>query len=311
MREAAQNPNALAKGGWSQSGLLQTFVSTDKVKCQANMPRSIYYTVQFAITAPSPVEFSNGAGGLIPYPFVYRAVATVRWNVEGNNVQRQLDVGQGTVISGPAQGFSVSVQDATDSTTSFPLFGFADVTTGSPDVSFFLAQNFSVGQEIVVQGDASGTVYTVETVVDDKHIVLSQPYLGVTSATAAVFLSLKYTVSVQVSEGTRPTNGTLPPVLFGLSTTLNPGVGPGSTIEVLVPVGSGANSVEVVALSDNAASKPNVAVAQLTGGLVIKSYDPTINTGFVSLMPNALAIQVANQDTSDEVNICLTWGIDG
>jgi len=314
MRDSANNPTEQVKGGWSQSGPLQQFFPNQRVKCQANLPYSQYYTVQFNVTPQDLPNVTDGSGPpplIVPYVFAYRAVATIRWSVEGNFVSRMVDVGNGNAISGPGQGFAISVQDLSDAITAAALAGGVIVTSGSPDIVFADEQVFSAGQLLFFSSDSN--VYTVEGetlgFVDDKHWTLTTPFLGPTGV-AEAFLFLMYTVTIQVTEGTRP-NPEVPPTLFAASVLL-PTFGIGDSITVPVPPGSGANSVEVVAFSANPLTKPNVMVTQNNGGgAIIKEYDPDINIGFVSLMANASSVTVTNQDPANDVRITITFGIDG
>jgi len=87
------------KDGWSSSGSLTTEGSGQPISLQAAFPAADVYTVQFAVSPP--------ASG------VFRAVATIIWTVEGNQIVRQLDVGNGISISAPSQAVRVMVNDQT------------------------------------------------------------------------------------------------------------------------------------------------------------------------------------------------------
>lgn len=87
--------------GWSQSGKLVTGSPNNIVSLQADFTKigADVFTVQFALSAPV-----DGA---------FRAIATVTWTVEGNQIVRQLDVSNGASISAPAQSVKVIVNDVT------------------------------------------------------------------------------------------------------------------------------------------------------------------------------------------------------
>jgi hypothetical protein len=87
------------KDGWSTSGNLITAGSGQPVTLQAAFPAADVYTVQFAVTPPE-----SG---------VFRAIAKITWTVEGNQISREVDIGNGVSISAPSQSVRVAVTDAT------------------------------------------------------------------------------------------------------------------------------------------------------------------------------------------------------
>lgn len=87
------------KDGWSSSGKLTVQGAGQPVTLQAAFPIADVYTVQFAVTPPD-----SG---------VFRAVATIIWTVEGNQILRQVDIGNGVSISAPSQSVRVMVNDRT------------------------------------------------------------------------------------------------------------------------------------------------------------------------------------------------------
>jgi hypothetical protein len=94
------------KDSWSLSKKLTTGTKNNPLTLQARFPRHTVYTVQFNVSLPgAPV------GGVDIYA---RAQATITWTVEGNDVTRRIDIGNGTSISGTADAVRVVVDDATD-----------------------------------------------------------------------------------------------------------------------------------------------------------------------------------------------------
>ncbi len=308
MRDTS-NPNEKVQGGWSASGPLQQFVSTNRVKLQANFDQSEYYTCQFSVTGPQGITLYEGGAtpGPVPYPFYFRAVATVKWAIEGNVNVRTIDIGNGTAISGPGQGVTISVEDATDFNVAFPLLGTVSTTNGLPGLTFTNPQSFAEGQQLIFPDDPTGTIYTVLAETSASLLAtLTQPYMGPTNAADEAFIPLPYTVTVTCSVGTRP-NPTVPPTLFGGYFTLAAAGSPGNTINLFIPAGSGANAVEVVGTGT---PKLDVLVIQETGGSIQKPYDPTINVGFVTLLPNAASVSVQNL-SANPAEVLITWGVDG
>lgn len=94
--------------GWSTGGKLVTQNRNQNVSLQADFTKrdptydilgSGVYTVQFAISKPT-----TG---------VYRAVATITWTVEGNQIVRQIDVNNGASLSAPSQAVRIQISDET------------------------------------------------------------------------------------------------------------------------------------------------------------------------------------------------------
>lgn len=306
MREAPNDPNQRVQGGWSQSGPLVQFSGSQRVKCQANLPESTVYTVQFNIVPPSPRTFGGEN-----YVFAYRAISVIKWSVEGSYVQRMIDIGNGTAISGPAQGFNLWVQDESDTSIVTPLPSPATITNGSPTVSWANAGDLTPG-DLVVFSDQPTQTYQVDTILSAGQFQLTTNYTGPNDANATMFLAQQYVATIQVSEGLRA-NPEIPATLFGTSVSLAENPNSGDEVSIDIPQNAGVNSVEVVG-SNADGSKLNVVVTQQVGPtspFVSKSYDPTINTGFVAIMPNATSIKVVNLSATSAASIAITFGVDG
>lgn len=84
--------------GWSQTGHLQSTVSSRRVTLQVNFPISSMYTVQFRIG-------NYTAGRRVS------ATADITWTVEGNQIHRTISITNGTSISGVGQSVSISAYD--------------------------------------------------------------------------------------------------------------------------------------------------------------------------------------------------------
>lgn len=87
------------KDGWSSSGKLTVGASGQPITMQAAFPVADLYTVQFAVAPPADAAF--------------RAVATITWTVEGNQITRMVDVSNGVSVSAPSQAVHVRVNDQT------------------------------------------------------------------------------------------------------------------------------------------------------------------------------------------------------
>jgi hypothetical protein len=172
--------NALEKKtGWSQSGKLRVGSSGNPVTLQAIFKKPGPYTVQIAI--PNPFFTSAGMA------FASKATATLIWTVEGNQIVRQVSVGNGVSVQGVGEGVTVIVNDTTDGTAKAvpgidydvsisvaygtrattqqpPQFDVFDPATGgafviAPGGSAFvrIPQNIGVISVLVTAGFPSGT----------------------------------------------------------------------------------------------------------------------------------------------------------
>jgi hypothetical protein len=95
------------KDGWKKTGVLRSgnpepekFTMQCDFSKEAGGSGAQYYTVQFGV-AP-------------PISGVFDCIAEIKWSTEGNDVFRQVSVGNGVVVSGTAQHVRVSVVDRTD-----------------------------------------------------------------------------------------------------------------------------------------------------------------------------------------------------
>lgn len=75
-----------------------------------SFPEPGIYTAQFSITQPS--RQPGGPPAATPLS-VLRCQAILSWTVEGNQIQRIFDIGNGTTISGAGAGAIIQVQDLT------------------------------------------------------------------------------------------------------------------------------------------------------------------------------------------------------
>lgn len=88
--------------GWSQSGDLITQNPGAGVSLQAQFDEPGNYTVQFGISAVPPAGLVN----------LIRPEAEITWRVRGNQINRTINVANGTSISGQAEAVSVRLFDS-------------------------------------------------------------------------------------------------------------------------------------------------------------------------------------------------------
>lgn len=121
---------------WSQSGTLITGNKAGVVSLQTGDLSDLdykYYTIQFGVIPPNVSPLTNAG---------YQALATITWSVNGNPITRQVSVGQGIEISGPADSITVRVQDATPTPGFAPAGSVYTVTIScSPGTRAATAQN--------------------------------------------------------------------------------------------------------------------------------------------------------------------------
>lgn len=158
----------------------------------------------------------------------------------------------------------------------------------------FVTRRVSVGNGMSISGVAEAVK------VDVKDITASPLSLG-----------FDYIASIQVSPGTRPSQGQ-PPTLK--ATPFVFAIPAGSSQTIAIPTEAGAISVETSVATNLAGVSPDVEVDQCIfefPALVLKSYNALVESGFVALAPSATGITVRNKDVTNAVNVALTFGIDG
>jgi hypothetical protein len=125
-----------------------------------------------------------------------------------------------------------------------------------------------------------------------------------------------YSVSATIAEGTRPATA-LPPVLwqppFPTPGSFLIAGGGGGSVGIPVPEDAGITSIEVTAVDDTVATtSPLFLVVQhFCNSTLLKAYSPVIEPGFVKLNPSCNRVVVVNLSTTDDVQISVTWGVDG
>jgi hypothetical protein len=163
---------------------------------------------------------------------------------------------------------------------------------------------FDIGSGVSITGVGQG----VDVSIQDMTYTVNGP------------ANVQYTVSAQVTKGTRPATA-LPPILIattqvvpGLGNGPVIGLGPGISADFTVPPNSGINSVEITTFDTTVPeTEPNFLFVQHFNGSTIASkvYSAGLQTGFVKLAPNATDVRIINRSGSDSAFIAVTWGIDG
>jgi hypothetical protein len=225
--------------GTGQSRSLQTQSGQTVALCQETMMQEGgVYTCTFDVIPPTDED-----GDMLPFA----ATAQIRWNENGNSIQRIISIVQGTSISLPGRVVDIRVTDVT------------------PEL-------------LPISGD---------------------PTPGAGS---------KYTVSVVIDRGMRPSKSYPPTLYSGIAT-----FPPATAVTIPIPLKSGVDSLEVTAVEDVAfpTVKPNIVVSFQNGTGIFKQYDPSVTPGFVPIPPGATDVVITNADPTNATNITLTWGVDG
>lgn len=179
--------------------------------------------------------------------------------------------------------------------TAQPAFDIEAEITWSVEGQF-VRRLVSVGNGTSVSGPGQAVKVTIR----DK-----------TAETFPLTAALDYTVSVQVTPGTRPAEER-PPILRGFPEVVD--VAPLGVTSIDVPPDAGVISVETTAgifTFPPATAQANVQVVQSTAGVVLKAYMLGDVKGFVPLAPNARLVSIRNNSAVDTYRIQFTWGIDG
>lgn len=139
--------------------------------------------------------------------------------------------------------------------------------------------------------------------------------------------SITYPVAILVTKGIRA-NYLIPPAVVNVSTTNGLIAPAGTTVNFPIPTNPidetpiGVSSVEVVVIPTSAGAIPAQVAAPWAGTNPVtvvalvphnqaKSWDPTLNVGFVSLPPGTTSINVINNTAAQNVVAFVTWGIEG
>lgn len=138
---------------------------------------------------------------------------------------------------------------------------------------------------------------------------------------------INYPVAILVTKGIRA-NYLIPPAVVEPSTGSGLIVPVGGSANFVIPTNPiddtpiGVSSVEVVVIPTSAGAIPAQVGALWAGTNPVtvaanvphnqsKSWDPTLNTGYISLPPGTTDITVTNNTAAQNVVVFVTWGIEG
>lgn len=229
---------------------------------------------------------------------VQQTIGKQGWQVQGN-----LYVGNpNTTVKLSANFPETGYYTAQFNVTNLPLNGVVTATAIWSVEGNSVQRVISVSSGTTISGPGQG----VNIVINDNTTVFG-------SGAGEVPQGTPYSVSVQVSPGSRP-SGSNPPILIGQpnGAIILP-IGP-SSVSFPVPQNSGVTSIEIVAMGEQPVAgyaQPNIIVEQLNaGGVIYATYNP-VGAGFVPIAPGVASVKIHNLDTSNYAYAQIFWGIDG
>jgi hypothetical protein len=121
----------------------------------------------------------------------------------------------------------------------------------------------------------------------------------------------QYTATISCAPGTRPVTG-LPCTLVAVAknTVI---AGAGTLGPIPIPNDAGVLSLRVypVSFAGPPPVAPIVRVDISDGFNILRSYNPAIESDFISLPPNAVQIVINNLDPANSISVSADWGIEG
>lgn len=304
--------------GWGQTGPLQTLQGQQPgggfglQKSFGKYARA--YTVQFALQPP--------ANGCDP-------TADIHFSVAGQTITRRVSVGNAVSITGLCQAINIQIYDTT---TLLLLKNIAGIVSDGGLIEVNINNHgFPNGANILI-ANVTGTVEAngswIITVVDANNFTLNGSHFVnayVSGGTAKNITSQQYAVSCTVTPGTRGSTA-LPPTLKGVASANSAGLANGGVgaqpcapadgnVLYPVPQAVGVVSVEVSAISTSTPPSLNLFIDfyDASQTILIKRFGLVEVTYpvFVDVPPNAVYVNITNNDPSAPANVALTWGIDG
>lgn len=262
------------------------------------------YTIEFQIVEP-PID-----------PLDFALYAYIHWKVDGQQIERVINVFSGSVISGVAESVHVQLQDQSGRGTGANFLPGASVVNGSPIVTYAAPVSFQQGQIIVFPPTVLAPLqqsYTVALgVTNNTQVQLTQGWQTPTSGLVNSFSIAKYKVAAALSKGARPTI-MQPPALLTTPLAIIASGGPPQSIPI--PQGIGVISTLVTVTAGVGAQTESlngwVDFLDRTGGLVLGLYVPNYFSGWFPIPVGAETIRFHNESLSATLNFALQWGIEG
>ncbi|VVB55237.1 Uncharacterised protein [uncultured archaeon] len=262
------------------------------------------YTLEFQVVEP-PVD-----------PEDFALYAYISWKVDGQQIERIINVFSGAVISGVAGAVDVKLQDQSGRGTVTNFLPNASVVHGSAIITFAAPVTLSQGQIIIFPPSLSTPfqqTYTVALgVTNSVTVQITQAYAGGTSGLVNSFSIATYKVAAALSKGTRPTI-MQPPTL--LTQTIALILVAGAPQSIPIPQDAGVISVLVTVIAGAGPQTESlngwVDFLDKAGSLVLGNFVPNYFSGWFPVPVGAFTMRLHNESTTATLSYGIQWGIEG
>ena len=257
------------------------------------------YTIEFSVVEP-PIDGQD-----------FACYAYVVWKVDGQQIQRIVNVFSGAVISGVAEAVDVYLldQSARGITSSLPN---ASVVNGSPIITYGFPVTLAKGQVIVFNTAPQRTYTVLNAVTNSLTVTIDQPYGGPTSGLVGNYSISDYKVGATLSRGSRPTI-MQPPTLATDTIAIIASVGPPQSFNI--PQDAGIISVLVTVTAGVGAQSESlngwVDFVDLGGSLILGNYVPNYFSGWFPVPVGAATLRMHNESVTATLQFAVQWGIEG
>jgi hypothetical protein len=256
------------------------------------------YTIEFQVIEP-PIDPEN-----------YALYAYIKWKVDGQQLQRIINVFSGAVISGVAEAVDVYLLDQSGRGTGSNFLPLSTTTNGNNIVVYGSPISLVQGQTIIFNTNPQ-QIYTAPLGVSNSvNVTLDRPYEGISDVNVNSYSLASYKVGATLSRGTRPTIMQPPTLTTKPTVAINHGAGP---VNVSIPIDSGVISVlvTVIAGSGSQSESLNGSVDFTDVTTVIGGFVPNYFSGWLPIPIGAKNMNLFNNSTTANLLFAIQWGIEG
>jgi hypothetical protein len=262
------------------------------------------YTIEFQVVEP-PID-----------PEDFALYAYIHWKVDGQQIQRIINVFSGAVISGVANAVHVQLQDQSGRGTVTNFLPNASVVHGSPTVTFIAPVSLQQGQIIIFPPTILAPQeqsYTVAFgVTNSLTVQLTQGWQTPTSGLVNSYSIAQYKVAAALSKGARPTIMQPPALLVTPIVLISSGAIPQS---LPIPQDAGIISVLVTIIAGVGPQSESingwVDFIDRSGSLILGNFVPNLLSGWFPVPVGAETIRFHNESTTATLSFGIQWGIEG
>jgi hypothetical protein len=200
------------------------------------------------------------------------------------------------------------LQEAMRSEGAVYTLAFDVVDPGAPYECVAIVKASDKGNPIVRQFNVvRGTSISLPGRVFDVTIIDTTPSTLPLTDIATPGADSLYWVTVVVEPYPRAPDS-LGPTLYSGTATIDES----AIATVLIPQNTGVTALEVLAVGAAPGTPPNITVTYTASpGGIFKQYNPLVNKGYIAIPPGATQVEIANNDTVNDVNVTITWKVDG